>query len=178
MRAGFAALCLVTAAAVPSTDRASMTADLLARADRAAAGTSRAAARKLDEALTTLDRIGVRAEAEGDGATALADWRSRSVHAELPYRGRVLGPAFRRGWLEPGAAARVDQLFLAGQNASVAVSGAPDRGVKLAVAGRDAPAGCTGTDRSCRWVPIFTQRYTITVRNGGKSATRYYLVMD
>ena len=73
---------------------------------------------------------------------------------------------------------KVDQLFLAGQSASVAVAGAPGQGVKLAVEGPDAPPVCTGSDRSCSWTPIFTQRYTITVRNGGRSATRYYLVMD
>jgi hypothetical protein len=173
-------LCLVlaTAAAAPP-DRAVLTADLLAQADVAAAS-PKTARKELARTLAQLDRLGVRGDPadEGDGGAALADWRSRAGRTDPPMRGRVLGPAFRRGWLEAGATMKVDQLFLAGQNASVAVSGTPGQAVKLAVEGPDAPADCTGRDRTCRWTPIFTQRYTITVRNNGQAATRYYLVMD
>ena len=31
---------------------------------------------------------------------------------------------------------------------------------------------------ACRWVPLFTQRYTIEVANLGQEDARYFLVVD
>ncbi len=167
------------AVAQPAPERALLTADLLAQADRADAAPSRSARKALKQAVATLDRFGVRADpADPEGQAALANWRARSGSATPPMRGRVLGPAFRRGWLDAGGSLQLEQLFLAGQTASIAVAAAPGEGMRLAVSGPDAAGNCAGESRTCRWTPIFTQRYTITVRNNGAARARYYLVMD
>lgn len=167
------------AAGQSAPDRALLTADLLATADQAGTGKSKSARKAFAQAVATLDRIGVRADpADVDGQAALAEWRTRAGNAQPPMRGRVLGPAFRRGWLDAGARLQLEQLFLAGQAANVAVAAAPGEGMRLAISGPDAGGTCAGEGRSCRWTPIFTQRYTITVHNRGTMRARYYLVMD
>ena len=163
-------------AAPPS--RALATAELLAAADAAADRRGRTGRRDLGKAVVKLERIGARAQ---DGQEdVVADWRDLAGAAATgpAYRGRVLGPAYRRGWLEPGAELKVEQLFLGGQAANVAVAATPDQPLHLTVQGADAAARCGASARDCRWVPIFTERYTIRVRNGGSARARYYLVFD
>lgn len=154
--------------------RAGAAADLLAAADAAAARPGKTARKTLGKSVTALDRIGVRAQ---DGAEdALPGWRAQAGPAAV-YRGRVLGPAYRRGWLEPGAELTVEQLFLGGQAANVAVAANPSQPLQLSIRGADSVARCV-TPRDCRWTPIFTERYTIRVRNAGSARARYYLVFD
>lgn len=158
--------------------RAVVTADLLASADAAAAGTDKAAHRALGRSVTALERIGAQAQ-EGE-EDPLPGWRVQAGPApsDATFRGRVLGPAYRRGWLEPGAELAVEQLFLGGQAATVAVAAAPSQPLRLSVQGGQASPSCSGNARDCRWTPIFTERYTIRVRNAGAAKARYYLVFD
>src|SRR5690349_8626514 len=80
--------------------------------------------RAMLEAARWLEGYGARA-AEGAGDLAVR-WRAlalaRGVKAgDPPFRGRALGPGYRRGRLDPGGAAATDQVFLAGQKAVVAL---------------------------------------------------------
>lgn len=175
------ALTMLAGAAVGQSapDRATTIAGLLLEAELADAQPSRGNRKALARSVAALDRYGVRADAaDPGGQQLLAQWRAKAGSQIIPERGRVLGPAFRRGVLDPGGTLNIEQLFLAGQAASVAVAAAPGRGVGLAVIGPDAAKPCAAGERSCRWTPIFTQRYTITVRNGSTARARYYLVMD
>ena len=158
--------------------RAAATADLLAAADAAAAGTGKSARKALDRSVTALERIGAQAQEGADDP--LPSWRAQAGTApsDATFRGRVLGPAYRRGWLEPGAELAVEQLFLAGQAATVAVAAVPSQPLRLSVQGAQAASPCVGSGRDCRWTPIFTERYTIRVRNAGSARARYYLVFD
>jgi len=158
--------------------RAELIATMLVDAHRQAETPSRSNRRALGSALTTLDRLGVHAQ-PGIGDDAIAEWRALpGVRAGNRYRGRVLGPAFRRGWLDAGQMVQVEQLFLSGQAASVSVANLPDGPLRLGVSGPDGRANCQEAARNCNWMPSFTQRYTITIRNIGPRATRFYLVMD
>lgn len=167
----YAAL-LITVMTVPGaaiarapSDRATMVADLLASVDpevKPVVATRRAAAVK------TLDRL---------GAHPLDEAKPKIADAEL-YRGRVLGPGYRRGWLEAGAEAKLEQQFMAGQHATIAVAGAPTAPLTLTVAEPGEQPICREATRACRWLPLYTQRYAITLKNTGTARVRYYLVMD
>jgi hypothetical protein len=171
---GFALLAGPAVAASESDSRAVLVADLLARIDRQLARP--AERRALARDLRTLDRLGAH---PADGAEdPRAAWRKAArVEPESDYRGRVLGPAYSRGWIAPGQTARIDQQFLAGQRATVAVSSTGGT-LALNVTDPDRAPVCRAQPRSCAWLPLYTQRYTITLSNRGPDRLRYYLVVD
>jgi len=168
--AGAGALPTAAVAGGPA-DRAALAVELLATLDRAppARAGARTAARK------TLDRLGVRPLDIKQAADVKID-------GEQPFRGRVLGPGYQQGWLDAGAETKLEQQFLAGQRATVAVAGAVvGKGavplVLTVVEPGEAPI-CRDAARACRWMPLYTQRYAITLRNTGAARVRYYLVLD
>ena len=154
---------LVAAAAVAGAhlgqpSRAAKAAALLVAADFHAQSRRPAADKRLVEAVATFERIGLRAASPEDAAL-LEAWQARVASFAGPtWRGRVLGPAFRRGMLAPGETVRTEQLFMAGQQATVAVAVAKGSAVRLAVKGRDANAVCERDSVDCRWQPIFTEQ--------------------
>jgi hypothetical protein len=174
----FAASVLAGAAAIAQSDpasRAEMVAAMLVDAERQAATPSRGA---LATTLARFERLGVHA-APGSGDDAIAEWRTVAGDRQSrPYRGRLLGPAFRRGWIEPGQVMHVEQLFVSGQVATVSVATVPDAPLRLGVSGPGDAAMCREARRNCNWMPLFTQRYTITLTNTGDRRARFYLVVD
>lgn len=180
MRGPLALFGLAIAAALPATgaaravadpaDRARMTAALLASLD---AGTARRSAPARKMALKTLDRL---------GAHSLDTAVKPAAPVERPFRGRLLGPGYQRGWIDGGAELRLEQQFLAGHRASIAVVAAPAAPLALTVAESGAGTGagsvCRAATDGCRWLPLYTQRYAITLRNAGATRVRYYLVLD
>lgn len=168
----------ITAASVSPASRAALAAALLVEADRHAQSRRQSADKQLVEAVATFGRIGLQA-AGPDDAAVLDGWRARVAPVTgVTWRGRVLGPAFRRGMLAPGETVRTEQLFLAGKEATVAVAATKGSAVRLAVTGPDANAVCAGGNGECRWQPIFTERYAIEVHNPTLRPARYYLVTD
>lgn len=153
--------------------------DLLAIADRAARDGARDAPR-LAAALAALDGYGARpAETDGDPVPA---WRaSLPASAVPPMRGRVLGPAYRKGVLEPGATVRLDQLFDGGRQARVAVA-TPDEGaLGIAVldgSGKPICPSHLGQRGQCKWVPPYSGRHQIVLSNPGSARSTYYLAID
>lgn len=161
---------------------------LAAAADAAATGNRAGLAR----ALGVLERSGARAlpppETEAGplvGAGAIdpvAGWRD-SVRdlAGPPFRGSPLGPGYRSGRLGSGGRDSFNQLFLSGTGTTIALSAPTGDRVGLRVLDKQARAVCEGdTVRSqpCRWVPLFTERYTIVVTNLGAGDARYFLVIQ
>ena len=168
----------ITAASVSPPSRAALAAALLVEADRYAQSRRQSADKQLVEAVATFGRIGLQA-ADPDDAAMLDGWRARVAPVTgVTWRGRVLGPAFRRGMLAPGETVRTEQLFMAGQQATVAVAAAKGSSVRLAVRGPGANAVCERGSVDCRWQPIFTERYAIEVHNPTARPARYYLVTD
>lgn len=93
-----------------------------------------------------------------------------------PFGGRLLGRGYQQGWIEAGAELKLEQQFLAGQPATVALATDPDTPLALIVAEPGAGRACRSA-RGCRWLPEYTQRYAITLRNAGGARVRYVLVL-
>ena len=162
---------VVPATALPQTTAQSV-AEALAEADRAAAAGDE---RALGTSLARLDGLGARAD-EGE-PDVLAAWQVRLGRTPQPYRGRALGPAYRRGSLPADGEVRLSQTFLSGQRASIAVS-SPGRPVPgLSVTSASGRAVCESAAH-CRWTPVFTERYEIVLRNPARRASDYYLVVE
>lgn len=150
-------------------------ADMLALADRSAQGGNR---QGLAAALSALDGRGARpAEADADPVPA---WR-RLANPVPPVRGRMLGPAYRRGTLAGGTSMTLMQLFDGGKQARVAIATPGDEPLGIAVLdGNGKPICPTNVARrgSCAWVPPFSGRHQIVLSNPGAARSSYYLVIE
>lgn len=96
---------------------------------------------------------------------------------DAAVRGRLLGRGYQLGWIEAGAELKMEQQFLAGQPATVAVTAPGAAPLVLTVAEPGEQPVCRAA-RGCRWRPIYTQRYAITLRNPGATRVRYYLIVE
>ena len=110
----------------------------------------------------------------------LLAWRAQSGAPPIPMRGRTLGRGYRSGTITPGSNTVIEQTFLSGQKASIALAAADGKVLGLSVLdAKDQPVCREQSQRtSCSWVPLFTQRHTIRLRNPGPGEVRYYLVID
>ncbi|HUD93207.1 hypothetical protein [Sphingobium sp.] len=100
----------------------------------------------------------------------------------LGFRGRALGPAYRRASVVAGGSFSVRQLFLGGQRAQILVApSGSSPNLSLRVEGADGVALCKkpvgGPQVDCAWMPIFTDRYNIVIENGGSAPASFYLVV-
>jgi len=130
--------------------------------------------------LAALDGLGARpADA---GADPVIGWRAQLPGpAAPPLRGRMLGPAYRRGMLEAGASVTLDQLFDGGRQARVAVATAGAAPIGIAVldgAGKPVCPMNRARAGQCHWVPPFSARHQIVLSNPGPARSAYYLVID
>ncbi|MBB4612796.1 hypothetical protein [Novosphingobium taihuense] len=162
---------LLTSTAEP----AEAVAGLLADADSAQGDPKR-----LGMILAALDAFGARPMAgEADPVVA---WRSRAEMPKAPpYRGRVLGPAYKAGMLNPGATVRLPQLFDGGRSARVAVATPGQAGLDFTVLDGEAKPVCPpakARTRECMWTPLFSGRFEIVLTNPSSNAAGYYLVID
>ena len=174
-------LALVATAAAPPTDPVEIVSLALSRGMAAEASGN---GRTLLDSARMLDAVGARA-AEGEADLA-GRWRelakARGVRDKVaPLRGRALGPAYRRGRLDPGGMLATEQVFLAGQKAIVSLVPEPGRKLEMEVAAPDkaicelsalAPRG------ACAWLPLFTARVKIKITNRGPAPAAYYLVSN
>jgi len=161
-------------------DEASRAATLLAQAESAGDGDER------DRLVVRLDAMGVHPADVGDD-DPLAQWRAArqpAIGGELPWRGRALGPAYRRARVAPGESLVIEQIFLAGQRARIAAQisgvGGTDGLVALAISNPRAEAVCTrqlSPAASCNWLPIYTERFSIALQNRGRHPASIYLVV-
>lgn len=112
--------------------------------------------------------------------TAQADAHG-AMQQVIPYRGRALGPAYRRGSLAAGDRITLRQLFLAGQRAQISVASAGTAKLSVRVEGGDGATLCAkpvgGGQADCAWLPLFTDRYAIVIENDGQDAAGFYLTM-
>lgn len=92
--------------------------------------------------------------------------------------GRIGGDAYLQGWIEAGAELKLEQQFLAGQPAAVTLRTAAPAPLGVTVAEPGEQPVCRGAPRGCRWRPLFTQRYAITLRNAGGVRVRYLLMVE
>lgn len=153
----------------------------LAEGDAALASGDHAA---LLDSAQTLQALGA-TPAEGQDDLASQWAQEASAHgvtrAALAFRGRALGPAYRRGSLAAGSRFSMRQLFLAGQRAQISVASAGRGALSVRVTDAeggtlcDKPVGAPQAD--CAWLPVFTDRYDIVIQNGGATTTAFYLIL-
>ena len=102
-------------------------------------------------------------------------WHAGNAPTAL-YRDRALGPAYRTVSVPPGGTARFQQTFLAGRQARVAVVAVHRSSFDLSVSD-DETTVCSGSAAgSCDWVPLWTTRFNLMLKNTGSPAGTYYLV--
>lgn len=178
-------LLLGAAPAAPAADM--RPADLVLRAllegDAAHASGNHAALLDTVQALKALGAT----PAEGQEDLAARWTHEAQAHGAAPstlaFRGRALGPAYRRGSLVPGGSVTMRQLFLGGQRAQISVAPANGSAANLSIRvhGADGETLCAkpvgGPQADCAWLPLFTDRYDIVIENGGKAAVGFYLIM-
>ena len=109
----------------------------------------------------------------------MGEWR-QAVAQNPPMRGRPLGPGFRSGRLSPGSSELLEQVFLSGKRASVALTAPNNARLTLEVQDRREAEVCgrEGNPSHCQWVPLFTDRYRIRIANPGPAAVKYFLVVE
>ena len=159
-------------------------AEALASGHRAYAGNG--SAQELADTAARLQDLGARpAEDEEDNRATiwLSAARERGLTGEAPpFRGRLLGPAYRSGMLAPGEVSETSQLFLAGEEAEVVAIPVEHTDLQLEIVEGEGERNCTPPATKarsvCRWIPIFTSRYSIRVRNAGDRASEFYLVTN
>ena len=164
------------AAVAPVADQpAAHIARLLAEADAAQDDP-----RALGRAIAMLDAYGARPlDPEADPVAA---WRSTAhMPQPPPYRGRLLGPAYKAGQLPPGTSVRLPQLFNGGRIARVAVATPAQAAIEFAVLDAEARPVCPparARNPECTWTPLYSGRFEIVLSNSSASAAGYYLVID
>lgn len=134
----------------------------------------------LAAALRIIERAGAHPMDGWTGTDPVPGWRTLAPPAGSPLRGSPLGPGYRSGRIGAGQSDSFQQVFLSGRKASIALSSAGTEPLSLRVVDASHKPVCVADalQRACRWVPIFTQRYLIEVRNGGQSQANYFLVVD
>ncbi|ROT93717.1 hypothetical protein EB810_11285 [Altererythrobacter sp. FM1] len=150
--------------------------DLAAAQDAYDAGDSAALTILLDR----LRNRGVR-PLDPDGEQTVDRWSQAATESGPPLRGRALGPGFLRGRLKPEELRATSQIFLAGKPTEISVAGGKGQPLRLRLLDAKANVVCErdpAYGRSCRFTPIFTQRYSIEIANRGANETSYYLVFD
>ncbi|MPS67579.1 MAG: hypothetical protein E2586_03685 [Novosphingobium sp.] len=172
----------------PASAQASMAAPAEGRGERVATALAaaqdaqgRADQNALSDALRIIDRSGARPLEDWNGPDPVPAWRALLPdRAAVPLRGSPLGPGYRSGQVRPGKSESFQQVFLSGRKASIALSSPGGAPLSLRVVDADRKQVCVSETarQACRWVPIFTQRYVIEVRNSGESQASYFLVVE
>lgn len=158
----------------------------LVQGELASQGHSKQDAEALAAAARTLARMGAHPiDGQEDLVTT---WARQAIAMGAPpggavvFRGRVLGPAYRRVQLSPAQKDVSSASFLAGQQASVTVTPVGNGHVDLRVHGANQSVACTVQRRRdghlCEWLPLYTERYTITVSAGARAPVTAFVVLN
>lgn len=163
-------------APVAQATNAMVLADALASADAAATSGKDADLAKPLAIIAALSARPLDAATQAE----LAAWQARSPETSPPLRGRTLGPGYRHGTLGAGGDLRIEQTFLSGQKASIALSSSTGSRLRLQVIDGTAQPVCQHVAErpSCEWTPLYTQRHVIHLANPGKQTARFYLVIE
>jgi hypothetical protein len=141
--------------------------------------------RALMAAAIRLRQLGAR-PVEG-APNLVVQWRKQAMAlgarspATPPFRGRILGPAYRYGEIAPHERFRTQQSFIAGQVAEVLVTPISKASLHLNVtddAGQSVCVTSSGAGKlACRWAPRFSGSADIVIENADQSVASYYLVL-
>lgn len=179
--------CAFAVACAAGPDPVAASGEVMTRAERVAEALSAAASADaandtagLARAMRVIEVTGAK-PLEENAEDPVPAWLERTADARPPYRGRPLGPGYRSGRITGGGRDSFAQLFLSGTASTIALSAPTGDRLALKVFDKDARPVCerqATQPGACRWVPLFTQRYTIEVQNLGKADARYFLVIE
>lgn len=157
-------------------DKAESVAAALLAADKAERTGDGAA---LARAVQQLESLGASPQNETDAA-ARKRWLASLPPDAAPMRGRALGPAYRSGVLDAGAATQLHQTFLGGRSAQIVLRVSRGQAPQLVVRDQSGRQVCAVDDdpMKCRWVPLYTQRHRIEIVNTGSEQSEFFLVFD
>lgn len=162
---------------IVSSHRAVRIAQSLAEAETAYDQDKRA---RLGQLVSGLYASGL-APLQEDNTDLLGMWAAASGEAIVPMRGRLLGPAYVRGELAPGEVWTSAQTFKSGEPSTLAVSHKGSGPVSISVNDQRSRSVCAAAKSrapSCRFTPLYTQRYSIELTNEGRERAVYFLVFD
>lgn len=135
---------------------------------------------KLAQLVSALKMSGL-APHDQNAADHVSQWSLASGGEAIPFRGRLLGPAYVRGELAPGEVWKSAQTFKSGEPSTLAVSHKGSGPVSLSVSDQSARSVCKEPGQrapACRFTPLYTQRYQIELTNKGPGRAVYFLVFD
>lgn len=140
-------------------------------------------ARNRMAAARTLAALGARPAVPGE-PDLVASWLAQEQGAgtEPVYRGRMLGPAYRKGLIGAGAEVLIEQVFMAGQVAEVVLSPSGGAQLNLTIAGPGGQEVCKSLvfrpQGRCSWRPPFAGRYRVRINNSGAQDASFFLVVN
>jgi hypothetical protein len=176
MKAALLIAAVLLVGAAPEDDAFERAVSAIARGSHAAAG------RQLPGLRVAARDLRASGAAPADGREDLAARWLRDSHAKMlpAERDRALGPGYRVLGLASGKAAQFEQTFLAGQRARVAVVALRAADFAVTVEDDDHQTVCSGSPRQarCDWVPGYTARFRIGIRNPGAAVGQYYVIVQ
>jgi hypothetical protein len=97
-------------------------------------------------------------------------------------RGAVRGAKIHRDAVPAGGTDRYDIAFRGGEQAAVWVSGDGDTDLDLQISDENGNYICSDTDDTdtmlCRWTPVWTGSFRISIKNNGRVLNRYKLAVN
>lgn len=165
-----------TATMHPSANPLADAAALLAASEQATDQKTRAPLLRRLDGLQVAVAQGAMAEED-----TLSQWREQAAATDQrpPFRGRALGPAYRRATIQPGETIRIEQIFYAGERAEIAGQSVGGEPVHLDIRNQRTQQVCTAQLQpagTCRWLPLFTERFQIDLTNRSKKPASVYIV--
>lgn len=98
------------------------------------------------------------------------------------YRGRALGPSYRKGKVSAKSGVSTDQIFLAGKKASVALVPVSSKPLSIKIIDPQGKDICrqnvSSKPANCEWLPLFTERYRINIHTSATQPVAYYLISN
>ena len=98
------------------------------------------------------------------------------------YRGRALGPSYKKGMVSALSTVNIEQIFLAGKKASVALVPVSSKPMSIRISDGQGKNICNRSTSSkpanCEWLPLFTERYRINIHTSASQPVTYYLVSN
>ena len=149
-------------------------------------GEQDADAKALRTAAQILQSLGARPDVEQDDDLS-SRWASQAKSidpvTELPvYRGRALGPSYKKGMVSALSTVSTDQIFLAGRKASVALVPVSSKPMSIRISDGQGKNICnrstSAEPANCEWLPLFTERYRINIQTSASQPVTYYLVSN
>lgn len=150
------------------------------------AADSRGDGKALMRAGLALERMGVRPAAGETDIGQIWFAKAKALGVKIPtvphYRGRTLGPAYRRGIIAAHGTFITQQSVNAGESAVINIMAVKGAELGLDITDDDNHQICHLTHdtlmRGCHWVPVYTGMNALTINNSSDFSDSYFIVIN